>query len=52
MKIQIAAFDYITYTVRKRTVPFVLIAPPIDFQPFTVLAWHCIIIVRTDAGFS
>jgi hypothetical protein len=46
-----SAFDYITGTVRKRTVLISAIGSLTDIQSFNVLARHCIILVRTDTDF-
>jgi hypothetical protein len=46
-----SAFDYITETVRNRTVTMSPIIPLTDTQSFTVLARRCIMFIRTDTDF-
>src|SRR5258708_11106657 len=46
-----SAFDYITGTVRKRTVLISAIGSLTDIQSINVLARHCIILVKTDTDF-
>ena len=46
-----SAFDYMTRTVRLRTVPVSRFIPLTDIQSFTVLARRCILLGRTDTDF-